>query len=147
MSLQKYSFLLLIVFIFAGTVTAQTKEQKADTLADKPKIKQYWLVMIKTGPRDKEVTDTAERKRIFAGHMNNIERLYRDGILKVAGPFGKNDYTWRGIFIFDCATKDDVLKYVQSDPAIAAGIFIVEIAPWYTMPTKSFSPGKPAPND
>jgi len=100
-------------------------------------------VILKTGPKDKEITDTTSRNKIFAGHFENIMRLYNDGIIKVAGPFGKNDFTWRGLFILDCKTKEEAEAYVKTDPTIAAGVFIVDIVPWYGEPSGSFVPGKP----
>ena len=102
-----------------------------DSTAKKPeeKVRQFWLVILKT--------------EIFTGHFANMERLYNDGILKAAGPFGKNDFTWRGLFILDCKTKDDAETYVKTDPAVAAGVFIVDIVPWYSQPTGSFVPGSP----
>ena len=78
--------------------------------------------------------------------MSNMERLYNDGILKVAGPFGKNDFKWRGIFIFDCTTKEEAEKIVTTDPAIAAGLFAVDIVPWYSEPVGNFIHGKPKPS-
>ena len=116
-----------------------------DSTAKKPeeKVRQFWLVILKTGPKDAEITDTTRRKEIFTGHFANMERLYNDGILKAAGPFGKNDFTWRGLFILDCKTKDDAEMYVKTDPAVAAGVFIVDIVPWYSQPTGSFVPGSP----
>ena len=97
--------------------------------------------MIKTGP--KKDFDSVARAKLFEGHMANMQRLYYDGILKVAGPFGKNDFTWRGIFIFDCETKEEAEKIVASDPAVAAGLFAVDIVPWYGEPIGSFKKGKP----
>jgi uncharacterized protein len=116
-----------------------------DTASKKtgPNIKQFWLVVLKTGPMDKEITDTVRRKEIFAGHFSNMERLYNDGILKAAGPFGKNELTWRGLFIMDCKTKEEAENYVKTDPAVAAGVFVVDIVPWYSEPSGSFVPGKP----
>lgn len=108
-----------------------------------PKIKQFWLVVLKTGPQDKVITDSAQRAKIFAGHFSNMERLHKEGILKVAGPFGKNDFTWRGLFILDCATKEEAEKYVKTDPSIEAGVFITDIVPWYSEAVGSFVPGKP----
>jgi uncharacterized protein YciI len=72
-----------------------------------------------------------------------MERLYKEGILKVAGPFGKNDFTWRGLFILDCATKEEAEDYVKTDPSIAAGVFVTDIVPWYSEQVGSFVPGKP----
>lgn len=141
MRIMKKTIIVLIALIAFN----QTSFSQKDSASKKPeeKIKQFWLVMIKTGPKDKEITDTAERKKIFAGHLSNMERLYNEGILKVAGPFGKNDLTWRGLFIFDCKTREDAENYVKTDPAIAAGVFIVDIVPWYSEPSGSFIPGKP----
>jgi uncharacterized protein YciI len=76
--------------------------------------------------------------------MANIERLYEQGALKAAGPFGENNNNWRGLFILDCATREEAEAYVQTDAAVAAGLFTVEITPWYTTPVGSFKPGKPA---
>lgn len=131
--------MLSVAVLITGTAFAQQKKQEP-----KFNIRQYWLVMIKTGPQDSVIKDSAKRATIFAGHFSNMERLHKDGILKVAGPFGKNDLQWRGLFIFDCATKEEAEKYVATDPAVAAGIFIVDIVPWFTEPSKSFIPGKPA---
>lgn len=115
--------------------TAKPKSRPED------KIEQYFFVMLKTGP--KQDFDSAAKAELFKGHMANINRLYYDGIIKVAGPFGKNDLKWRGIFVFDCKTKEEAEKYAQSDPAIAAGLFSVDIVPWYSSPIGSFIHGKP----
>ena len=74
--------------------------------------------------------------------MANINKLYYEGKLKVAGPFG-DDGNWRGVFIFDCATKEEVEKLLNTDPAISSGRLSFEIHPWYTAPMGSFKPGKP----
>lgn len=116
-----------------------------DTTSKKagPNVKQFWLVLLKTGSQDKVITDTAERSKLFAGHFSNMTRLHKEGILKVAGPFGKNDFAWRGLFILDCKTKEEAENYVKTDPAVAAGVFIVDIVPWYSEASGSFVPGKP----
>jgi uncharacterized protein YciI len=74
--------------------------------------------------------------------MANISKLYYEGKLKVAGPFG-DDGNWRGIFIFDMPTKEEVEQLLKTDPAIESGRLGYEIHPWYTAPTESFKPGKP----
>jgi uncharacterized protein YciI len=139
---------ILISFV-TFLVLGHTSFSQKDSTAKKPeeKIKQFWLVVLKTGPRDKEVTDTAERKKIFAGHFSNMERLYNEGILKAAGPFGKNDFTWRGLFILDCKTKEEAEAYVKTDPSVVAGVFITDIVPWFSEASGSFAPGKPKKNN
>jgi uncharacterized protein len=132
---------IIVLFMLFGISAYCQKDSTAKNPEEK--IKQFWLVVLKTGPKDKEITDTAQRNKIFAGHFGNMERLYNEGILKVAGPFGKNDFTWRGLFILDCKTKEDAENYVKTDPSIAAGIFVVDIVPWFSEPSGSFVPGKP----
>jgi uncharacterized protein YciI len=103
-------------------------------------IRKYWFVMLLKGPVRNQ--DSATAAKIQKGHMDNMDKMYYDGKLKVAGPFGDGK-DWQGIFIFDCATKEEVEALLKTDPAIAAGRLIADIRPWYTAPTGSFVPGKP----
>ena len=72
--------------------------------------------MLSTGSN--RTYDSATAAKIQEGHMAKMNRLYYDGKLKVAGPFG-DDGNWRGIFIFDCKTKEEVEDLLKTDPAIA----------------------------
>lgn len=132
---------LLTAVAFVTVSFGQSKKETAKKERIEDKIEQYFFVMLKTGP--KQDFDSAQKQGLFKGHMDNINRLYYEGILKVAGPFGKNDLAWRGIFIFDCKTKEEAEKHVQTDPAVAAGLFAVDIVPWYSSPIGSFKHGKP----
>ena len=142
---------IMMVALFAVCCVAAQAQNKDSVKAAKPAprpedhIEQYFFVMIKTGP--KQDFDSVQKAELFKGHMANINKLYYDGILKVAGPFGKNDLAWRGIFIFNCKTKEEAEKIAQSDPAVAAGLFAVDIAPWYSAPIGSFKHGKPEKKD
>lgn len=117
-----------------------------DTLAQKKKsspeqgIRQYWFVMLLKGPNRNQ--DSATAATIQSGHLANITRLYNEGKIKVAGPFG-DDGDWLGLFIFDCPSKEEVEKLLKTDPAVAAGRLNYDIRPWYTAPMGSFVPGKP----
>jgi len=129
--------MLIIFFIFVSLVAAAQKN-KEEKLEDQ--IRQYWFVMLLKGPNRNQ--DSATAAKIQEGHMANINRLYNDGKLKVAGPFGDNG-NWLGIFIFDCPTKEEVEKDLKTDPAIISGRLSYDIRPWYTAATGSFIPGKP----
>ncbi|MCW3091898.1 MAG: hypothetical protein JWP81_2967 [Ferruginibacter sp.] len=124
--------------------TSAQQQNKADTLKPKQRledqIKQYWFVMLMTGKN--RTHDSATAAKIQEGHMANINRLYYEGKLKVAGPFGDNG-NWRGIFIFDCNTKEEVENLLNTDPAIASGRLAYEVHPWWTASMGSFAPGKP----
>ncbi len=49
----------------------------------------------------------------------------------MAGPFEKNDKTYRGPYIFSVATIEDAEKLVALDPAVKAGIFVPDLTLWY----------------
>ncbi len=98
--------------------------------ADERGMRTYVLCILKTGPRDAEIKGDA-RKELFAGHFANINRLADEGKLAVAGPFGKNDKSWRGLYVFNVATVEEAETLVALDPAVSAGIFVFELTPWY----------------
>ena len=128
-------YLLVCLLLITCSASAQEKKQN-----NTPNIRQYWFVMLMKGTNRSQ--DSLTAAKLQAGHMSNMQKMYEDGKLKVAGPFG-DDGNWRGIFIFDCETKEEVLKLLAQDPAIAAGRLAYEIHPWYTEPSGSFTPGKP----
>ena len=134
------TFFMLTLLAMSTTVFAQQKTQQPTQ-----QIQQFWFVMLMKGPNRSQ--DSVTAAKIQEGHMANITRLYNEGKLKVAGPFGDNG-NWSGIFIFDasasgCKTKEELEQILKSDPAIAAGRLICDIRPWYTMAEGSFKPGVP----
>ncbi|HEX7845046.1 MAG TPA: YciI family protein [Chitinophagaceae bacterium] len=138
--MKKLLLVTIVLALFSNASFSQKDTTKKDPGAN---IKQFWLVVLKTGPKDKEIKDSTERSNLFKGHFANMERLYNDGVLKIAGPFGKNDFTWRGLFILDCKTKDEAEGFVKTDPTVIAGVFIYDIVPWFAEPSGSLVPGKP----
>jgi uncharacterized protein YciI len=138
-------FISLILFVLAFSnkeCFAQETGKKQANPEDQ--IRRYWFVMLTKG--NNRTHDSTTAAKIQEGHMANINRLYYDGKIKVAGPFG-DDGDWRGIFIFDCETKEEVEKLLKTDPAIAAGRLSYDLRPWYTAPIGSFVPGKPKKDD
>ena len=49
----------------------------------------------------------------------------------MAGPFGDNDKSYRGLYIFNVSTIADAEKLVLLDPAVKAGIFVPDLTLWY----------------
>jgi uncharacterized protein YciI len=148
--MQRIKILVLATvsyFFIAENLPAQVKNKPKTKATVKPAVKgpeagirQYWFVMLKKG--NNRTQDSATAAKILDGHMANITRLYNAGKLKVAGPFG-DDGDWRGIFIFDCETKEEVEKLLATDPAISAGRLAYDIHPWWTAATGNFKPGIP----
>ncbi len=121
-------------------VNAAFDEELATRLgADALGMKQYVLAILKTGPQDATIKGD-ERKKLFAGHFANMGRLAEEGKLAVAGPFGKNDKTFRGLFILNAASVEEAREFASSDPAIEAGIFVVDYIPWYGSASLMASP-------
>lgn len=114
--------LLLPLFMFSKP------KKKASNEAVKV-MKQYYFVMLTQGAN--RTQDSATAASIQIAHLANIERLAKEGKIIVAGPFG-DDGNWRGIFIFDSASKEEVEKCLQSDQAISSGRLAYEIHPWWT---------------
>ncbi len=125
--------IILLLLICTGAF-AQTKPTYDSLLAkklsaDERGMKKYVFCILKTGPAN--ITDKAKKDSLFAGHMKNIGRLADEGKLAVAGPFMKNDRQYRGIYIFNVATIKEAEELTLTDPAIKAGVFIVELTEWY----------------
>lgn len=101
------------------------KKLKADDFG----MKKYILVILKSGT----VTNLPKEKQdsIFRGHMANINRLAEAGKLIVAGPLGKNEKAYRGIFIFDVETVPEAQQLVATDPVMMSKVMEAEYFPWY----------------
>jgi len=84
--------------------------------ADEYGMKSYVMVILVTGKTT--ITEKAKRDSLFAGHMGNMGRLAQEGKLVMAGPFGKNDIQYRGVFIFDTPNVEDAKKWTATDPAV-----------------------------
>ena len=100
---------------------------QADTV--KRIMKQYYFVMLTKG--NNRTQDSVTAAQIQKAHLENIGRFANAGKIIVAGPFG-DDGNWRGIFIFDAASKEEVEQLLQTDPAVSAGRLAYEIHPWWT---------------
>ncbi|MCO4799443.1 MAG: hypothetical protein KC484_09520 [Colwelliaceae bacterium] len=92
-------------------------------------MKSFVLVILKTGSYVTQ--DKAIKSKLFKGHMENIDRLVAEKKLIVAGPLGKNDKSYRGIFILDVPTIEEAEVLLQTDPAIEANLFATELYKWY----------------
>lgn len=134
MNRMRLPLLALALICLAPLATAETPafdpELAKKLGADERGMRMYVLCILKTGPKDAEIKGD-ERKAIFAGHFANIKRLADEGKLAVAGPFGKNDKSYRGLYIFNVTTIEDAEKLVVLDPAVKAGVFTPDLTLWY----------------
>jgi len=91
--------------------------------ADEHGMRQYVLVILKTGPTP--MPRGKQRDEMFKGHFANIKRLAGEGKLALAGPFGDKS-EWRGMFVFAVDTPEEAEKLVATDPVIRSGEMVAE---------------------
>lgn len=115
-----------------GVMAPQYDAKLAQSLgADAMGMRSYVMVILKTGPNDKTLTDEAARAEIFAGHFSNMKMLALEKKLVLAGPFNDPAKIKRGLYIFNVETVDEARALVMTDPAVKAGIFTPEFTPYY----------------
>jgi len=115
-----------------GTVDAPRSAYDPDLArsvgADDRGMRNYVLVVLKTGPR--KVPAGAERDEMFKGHFANINRLAAEGKLALAGPLDGVD-GWRGLFVLAVADIDEARRLVATDPVIVRGEMVAEYHTYY----------------
>ncbi len=138
-------FILTLLLLVLSNVTFTQSKVVRDTLTTNPNynkelanklganeygMKSYFLVILKTGTNktsDKDFINTS-----FMGHMNNINRLVKEGKLIIAGPLGKNENNYRGIFILNnIKTLEEAKEILQTDQAIKDELLDYEIFTWF----------------
>ncbi|MDQ1167039.1 YciI family protein [Flavobacterium sp. SORGH_AS_0622] len=123
-------FLFMNVIAFSQQTEAKYDENLAKSLhADEYGMKKYVFCLLKSGTNT--TASKEETKKLFEGHMANINKLAKEGKLVVAGPFMKNDRNYRGIYIFNVETIEEAKALVATDPAIKANLLEAELTPWY----------------
>ena len=124
----------ILVSAIPGSLFAQSSREMTVQEGDTSFVmKQYFFCMLKRGPNRSQ--DSATAAKIQSGHLDYLNKMSKDGVLLMAGPFG-DDTEWRGILIFDVETKEEVEKLVSQDPAVKAGRLIADIHPWWTVKGK-----------
>ncbi|MCK9482017.1 MAG: hypothetical protein M0R38_09700 [Bacteroidia bacterium] len=93
-------------------------------------MKSYFLVILKTGTN--KTTDKALINESFRGHLDNINKLVKEEKLIVAGPLGKNENNYRGIFILNnIQSIEEAKELLQTDLAIKNQLLDYDIFTWY----------------
>lgn len=96
--------------------------------ADDYGMKKYVMAFLKAGPNQNQ--DSAAAAQLQRAHLDNIFRLADEGKLAVAGPF-LDGGDLKGVYIFNVSTIEEAKALTETDPAIKAGRFVMELHPWY----------------
>ena len=85
---------------------------------------ELYLVYLHTNP-NRVTLPECDVNALQEGHLNNIQRLYDEGQLILAGPFDSGG----GIFVLKTKSYQEAQELLKTDPAIAANRYIVETMP------------------
>lgn len=131
---MKFIYTLLLLSITSVAIGQNGNPNYDEDLAkeygaDAYGMKSFVLVILKSGTNTD--ADTDKKSIAFKGHMTNINKLVENKKLIVAGPLGKNDNNYRGIFILDVKSIEEATVLLQTDPAIKAKYLEPELYNWY----------------
>lgn len=88
-------------------------------------MKSTYLVIYRPGPAwisGKPVTEQPLKE-----HGKYMLSLYKNGVLKFAGPFTDNA---GGAAVFEAENEDEAKAVVAADPAVISKVFLSELHPW-----------------
>src|SRR5215831_2264044 len=95
-------------------------------------MRTYTFVLLRRGPTW-TAEQTPETKKIFEGHMANIQAMGKAGKLVLAGPFdapADDKSAYAGLFVLDVASEAEARALLAGDPAVSSGRFTVELRTW-----------------
>ena len=118
------TLIIALTYIVPPLVAAQEKKEPQS------KLVQFQMAILKKGPKWTS-PQAPETQKILHQHLINVLALLDSGKAVIAGPFG-DDTELAGIFILRTSSSDEAKTWVDGDPAVKAGLFVVEMHPWWS---------------
>jgi len=94
------------------------------------KLVQFQMAIMKKGPKWATIKED-DRDSIQKQHLANVLSLLNSGKAIIAGPF-RDDSDLIGIFILRAASIEEAETWIDSDPAVKAGLMAPEMHPWWS---------------
>lgn len=92
----------------------------------------YQLVILRR-PADRPTYDDKTEELLQAQHLGHFATLTEAGLMRVAGPLSEQpDPSMRGICIYQVGSVDAARRHAESDPAVQAGLFTIDVMTWRT---------------
>ena len=107
--------IILLISVFIFSVTQLTAQQNDE----------LFFVFLNTNP-DKEKLSENKVKNLQTAHLENMSRLAQEGKLIAAGPFEGGG----GMLVLKAENQFRAWDYLNTDPAIKANRFKVEVLPF-----------------
>lgn len=117
------------ILFFLVTCDLCIGQQKESNGKQTQSLGQYWFVMYSKGSNWE---DSVTKKKINQEHINYIVSQREAGKIITGGAF-LDKIAWVGFEIYNCKTKEEVIKITEADPMVLSKIFSYEIHPWLTL--------------
>jgi len=128
-SVRSLAVLLAAALIAGGSlVGAQAPASTPQQAPPAYKMTTFQLCLLVEGPNAKK--PQAEVGEILMGHLGHLKALMATPQGVIAGPIGDQGRL-RGVLVLRTATADQARALASDDPAVKAGLFAVEVHPWY----------------
>jgi uncharacterized protein YciI len=116
--------MLLPCLVLLGSISFAQKEEPQH------KLVQFHMALLRPGPKWATTTEQA-RNPILQQHFANVMSMLESGKAVIAGPID-GDTGLAGIFILRASSAEEAKNWVDSDPAVKAGLFVHEMHPWWS---------------
>lgn len=121
---------LILTLLSLGFLNLCIGQHKESGESQVSALGKYWFVMYSKGPGLNQ--DSATKIKISQEHINYIIGLRKEGKIITGGAF-LDKANWVGFEIYDCRTKEEVIKSAESDPMVISKLFSYEIHAWTTL--------------
>jgi uncharacterized protein len=131
----------LLLLAVAVTRAAETPKPGPAAPGAAPVLEDYWWMFFAPGENQTPL-EKAEAEKMQAGHLANMDRLFAQKKLVMAGPLGRNP-KWRGVVVLTLKSREEVLAAFADDPFVKAGRLKVEAYRWRTLKGSFGRPAEP----
>jgi uncharacterized protein YciI len=116
--------LTTLLLLFSTAVFAQ------EPAKPQSKLIQFHMAILKRGP-SWSANPGKDAPAIQKQHVDYVQSLLASGKAIIAGSI-KDESTLVGVYVFRANSADQAKKWVDADPAVAAGHIIYELHPWWS---------------
>jgi len=114
----------LMLVVISGPIAAQQKAEPQFKLVE------FQMALLKRGPHWM-AAETPQSKELHQQHVAYFSSLIETGRAVIGGPL-IGDGEIRGIYVLRAKNTAEAQTWAESDPAVKAGHFLVEMHPWWS---------------
>jgi len=115
---------LLVLSLVAVAFVARAQEKKEP----EHKLIEFHMALLKHGPN---YNAAGMKEELRAAHVANVMSQLESGKAVIAGPLA-DESDVAGILVYRAKSADEARAWAETDPAVKAGFFAVEMHPWWS---------------